>query len=86
MKRQIDKYDFLYQRRSYHGNFTPEALVFNANLQEFATRVGYISNLQTLGKLSPQDANQQITELWERLQQSYSELGIDSNTETKGCM
>ncbi|MBP5972914.1 hypothetical protein HW132_09250 [Brasilonema sp. CT11] len=82
MKSQIDKHDFLYQTRSYHGNFTPEALVFNANLQEFATRVGYISNLQTLGKLSPQDANQQITELWERLQRSYSGLGIDSNTET----
>lgn len=82
MELQVDKHDFLYQRRSYHGNFTPEALVFNANLQEFATRVGYISNLQTLGKLSPQDAYQQITELWERLQRSYSGLGIDSNTET----
>ncbi|MGH8001791.1 MAG: DUF7219 family protein [Brasilonema sp.] len=82
MKEQIDKYDFIYPRRSYHGHFTPEALVFNANLQEFATRVDYICNLQTLGKLSPQDAYQQITELWEQLEQSHSELGIDSNTES----
>ncbi|KAB8335555.1 hypothetical protein SD80_004415 [Scytonema tolypothrichoides VB-61278] len=82
MELQVDKYDFLYQRRSYHGDFRPEALVFNANLQEFATRVGYISNLQTLGKLSPQDAFQQITELWEHLERSYSGLGIDSNTGT----
>ncbi|NMG07399.1 hypothetical protein [Brasilonema sp. UFV-L1] len=80
MKEQIDKHEFIYPKRSYHGHFTPEAFVFNANLQEFATRVSYISNLQTLGKLSPKDAYQQISELWEQLKQSYSELGIDSST------
>ncbi len=81
MQEQIDKHTFLYQKRSYHGQFTPEALVFNANLQEFATRVGYICNLQTLGKVSQEDAYQQINALWEQLQHSYTALGIDSKTE-----
>lgn len=45
--------DFLYPRSRYYGQFKPEYLVFNANLQEFAQRVSYISNLQTNGKLSP---------------------------------
>ncbi|MBW4634458.1 MAG: hypothetical protein KME30_21870 [Iphinoe sp. HA4291-MV1] len=80
MKLQTDKYSFLYPRRSYQGQFTPEALVFNANLQEFATRVGYIGNLQTLGKLSPKDAYEQIDALWEQLKHSYSALETDSNT------
>lgn len=81
MQQQIDIHSFLYQKRTYHGQFTPQGLVFNANLQEFATRVGYICNLQTLGKLSQEDAYQQINMLWEQLEHSYTELGIDSNAE-----
>ena len=52
----IDKNSFLYPRRRYHGQVKPENLVFNANLQEFAQRVSYICNLETSGKLSPEEA------------------------------
>ncbi|HIK05516.1 MAG TPA: hypothetical protein IGS40_12525 [Trichormus sp. M33_DOE_039] len=44
--------EFLYPRSRYYGQFKPEYLVFNANLQEFAQKVGYISSLQTNGNLS----------------------------------
>ena len=71
-----DKQNILYPQRRYYGKLTAQALVFNANLQEFATRVTYISNFQTAGKLSPQEAYQQIHALWEQLERSYSALGI----------
>lgn len=45
-------HNFLYPRASYRGPVQPEQLVFNANLQEFAHRVSYISNLNTNGKLT----------------------------------
>ncbi len=74
---QLDIDSFLYRHRSYNGQFTPEALIFNANLQEFAQRVSYICNLQTNGKLSIEDSYQQINELWEQLKHSYLAMGID---------
>lgn len=80
MERELDLQSFLYQRRRYCGEFTPQGLVFNANLQEFATRVGYISNLQTLGKLSPEESYQQIENLWEQLKRSYSALKFEKQT------
>ncbi|KAF3886495.1 MULTISPECIES: DUF7219 family protein [Nostocales] len=73
--------NFLYHKSSYRGKFTPQRLVFNANLQEFATRVTYVCNLQTLGKISAEDAYEQISQLWEQLKRSYLELGIASDTE-----
>jgi hypothetical protein len=69
-------YDFLYPRARYHGQGKPEHLVFNANLQEFAQRVGSICNLQTAGKLSPVESYEQIRELWEQLTKSKECLGI----------
>jgi hypothetical protein len=70
---------FLYRHRPYCGQIKPENLIFNANLQEFAQRVSYISNLETAGKLSPQESYQQIEPLWEQLKRSY--LAIDSETD-----
>jgi hypothetical protein len=55
-----DMHNFLYPRARYQGSFSPEHLVFNANLQEFAQRVGYISNLQTAGKVSPEESYQPV--------------------------
>ncbi|KYC41049.1 hypothetical protein WA1_23310 [Scytonema hofmannii PCC 7110] len=78
MLEEIDKHDFLYQKRTYRGQFNPAALLFNANLQEFATRVSYISNLQTLGKLSPAESYEQIDALWNQLKSSYSSLGYNN--------
>jgi len=53
-----------------------ENLVFNANLQEFAQRVSYICNLETAGKLSPEESYQQIRDLWEQLKRSEKQLRI----------
>jgi len=68
--------EFLYPHSRYYGKFQPEYIVFNANLQEFAQRVGYISNLQTNGKLSPEEAYTQIKMLWKNLKHTKKELGI----------
>lgn len=70
--------DFLYPRSCYHGQFKPEYLVFNAHLQEFAQRVGYISSLQTNGKISPQEAYDQIKILWKQLKCIKKELKTTS--------
>ncbi len=76
---QLNKREFLYPRSSYRGQFSPEALAFNANLQEFAQSVGYISALETGGKLSPEQAYKRMKQQWKQLKQSKKELGIGSN-------
>ncbi len=68
--------DFLYPRSPYNGQFKPEYLLFNANLQEFSQRVSYISSLQTNGKLSPEEAYKQIQILWKQLKCAKKELEI----------
>ncbi|MBP5974160.1 hypothetical protein HW132_15770 [Brasilonema sp. CT11] len=73
---QKDKDDFLYPRGRYHGQFKPENLVFNANLQQFAQKIGYITSLETSGKISPSDAYNQIKALWKQLKRSKKQLGI----------
>ena len=80
---QLDLDKFLYPRRPYHGLVKPEALVFNANLQEFAQRVSYICNLQTRGKLSPQESYHQVNTLWEQLKNSYWALGIEPDEDNE---
>ncbi|MDJ0800314.1 MAG: hypothetical protein QNJ51_26490 [Calothrix sp. MO_167.B12] len=77
---QADKDKFLYPRYRYYGHFTPEYLAFNANLQEFAQKVGYITDLETVGKISPEQAYRQIKALWTQLDRSKEELGIDSDS------
>ena len=72
----VDKSDFLYPRSRYYGQVKPENLVFNANLQEFAQRVGFICNLQTAGKLSSEESYKQIKSLWKQLKRSKKSLGI----------
>lgn len=81
---QVEKNNFLYHRYQYQGKFNPENLVFNANLQEFSQRVGYICNLETRGKLSPQQSYEQIQALWEELTKSYQALGIAKDA-TQEC-
>ncbi|MEO0455198.1 MAG: hypothetical protein AAF152_01270 [Cyanobacteria bacterium P01_A01_bin.114] len=77
-KNAHDKNQFLYARSTYHGNFTPDKMVFNANLQEFSQRVGYISCLETGGKLAPDEAYQEIRTLWKQLKRSYKTLDLTS--------
>ena len=71
-----DRDDFLYPRNRYHGEFTPQNLAFNANLQEFAQRVSYICNLETGGKIPPEEAYEQIRSLWKKLKKSKKNLEI----------
>lgn len=72
-----EKDNFLYPRSPYRGNFSPANLVFNANLQEFAQKVSYVCNLETNGKISPQEAYKQIKNLWKELRDSIQNLGIE---------
>jgi hypothetical protein len=71
-----EKENFLHPRSSYHGNFTPANLVFNANLQEFSQRVEYICALETGGKMTSDQAYQEIKQLYKKLKLSKRELGI----------
>ncbi len=75
-----DKDEFLCPRSRYYGRVKPEHLVFNANLQEFAQRIGYISSLQTGGKLAPEESYNQIKALWKQLKRSKKALLIDTDT------
>jgi len=78
---RITKDNFIYPRSRYYGQVIPENLLFNANLQEFSQKVGYISCLETGGKLSPDEAYEQIKSLWKQLKRSKKELLIDNETE-----
>jgi hypothetical protein len=69
---QKDK--FFYPRARYQGEFTPERLAFDANLQEFAQRIGVICALETGGKIESTDAYAQIKALWKDLKKSKKEL------------
>ena len=69
--------DYLYPRHPYHGTFKPELLAFDANLQEFAQRIGYIAGLEQSGKLSAQESYEAIESLWQELAASRDGLGLD---------
>ena len=71
------KDDFLYPYTKYRGEFSPENLAFDANLQEFAQRVSYVCTLETTGKLTQEEAYQRIRELWKTVKKSRKGLGID---------
>lgn len=68
------KDEFLNPRSRYWGEFTPQNLAFNANLQEFAQKIGVICALETGGKISSLEAYQQIKDLWKQLKHSKKKL------------
>lgn len=72
----MDKQRFFYPQSRYYGEDKPVNLEFNSELQAFVTRVSYLANLVTNGKITPIDAYQQIESLWEQLQQSKNKLDI----------
>ena len=74
-----DKESFLYPKSKYYGDFKPEKLVFNSNLQEFAQKVSIICNLETAGKMETMEAYERIKALWKNLKNSKKELGIGQN-------
>ena len=73
------KFDFLYPHGSYRGKVQPESLVFDANLQEFAQKVGYICNLENNGKISGEEALKEIKILWKQLKESKKQLRVGEN-------
>jgi hypothetical protein len=68
------KQSFFNPLATYRGEFSPEQLAFNANLQEFAQRVSLVCGLETAGKISAQEAYDQIKVLWDDLQASKKTL------------
>ncbi|MGP1375400.1 MAG: DUF7219 family protein [Almyronema sp.] len=73
--------DFLFPRSRYYGPPTSENIAFDAELQVFSQRVSYIFNLQTAGKLSPQEAYQEVKLAWKSLKRKKKQLGLPSNEE-----
>ncbi|MEO1623257.1 MAG: hypothetical protein AAFU53_19780 [Cyanobacteria bacterium J06632_3] len=71
-KKQLE--DYAMPRVPYHGEFTPQNLAFNANLQEFAQRVALICSLETGGKVSSAEAYKDIKKLWKELKASKKNL------------
>jgi hypothetical protein len=70
----IEKERFMNPISRYRGEFSPENLAFDANLQEFTNRISIICALETGGKISPIEAYQQIKDLWAELEQSKNNL------------
>ena len=68
------KNEFLYPIGSYRGEFSPENLAFNANLQQFAQQVSYLCGLEANGKMSPEDTYDEIKQFWQQLKRSKKEL------------
>ena len=71
------KDEFLNPLASYRGEPTLTEYMFNANLQEFANKVDLLCALQTGGKISPEDAYQEIRKLWKELKNSKESLMVE---------
>lgn len=69
-----DKDRFFNPIFNFRGEFSPQNLAFNANLQEFTNRISIICALETGGKISSNEAYQQIKELWIKLDASRQNL------------
>lgn len=81
-KQKQEKEKFLYPHSRYRGDFSPENLVFNSNLQEFAHKINYVCGLETNGKIAPEEAYRQIKDLWKQLKSSKHNLNItDGNSD-----
>ncbi len=63
----------------YYGEFSPQNLAFNANLQEFAHRVKQIAVAQGQGRITDSEALRQIEQLWQELGRSRTGLGLSSS-------
>ncbi|MCX5948619.1 MAG: hypothetical protein NTY67_10685 [Cyanobacteria bacterium] len=62
----------------YHGDdWSPQRLLFHQNLESFAARVGLIVGLQSNGKLSQEQAYDQIRVIWNDLKVSKGDLTND---------
>lgn len=73
----VSKENFLTPRAPFRGEFSPEHLAFDANLQEFAQRISILCNLENAGKIPPDEAYEKIKQLWKELRESKHNL-LDS--------
>ena len=64
------------QRHSrFHGpDWSPQRVAFHQNLEEFADRVGLLVGLQSNGKVTQEEAFDQIKTLWKTLKLSKNDL------------
>ena len=77
-----EKDNFLFPRYRYQGEFEPSAVIFDANLQEFAQKVTYLCTLENSGKLSQGQAYKEIKNLWKQLRRSKRTLGIETDSDS----
>ena len=67
---------------SFHGkDWTPQRAAFHQNLEQFADRIGLIVGLQANGKISQEEAYEQIKSLWKTLKLSKSDLLSEQNSD-----
>jgi len=67
---------------SFHGkDWTPQRAAFHQNLEQFADRIGLIVGLQANGKISQEEAYEQIKSLWKTLKISKNDLLSEPNPE-----
>ena len=67
---------------SFHGkDWTPQRAAFHQNLEQFADRIGLIVGLQANGKISQEEAYEQIKSLWKTLIISKNDLLSEPNPE-----
>ena len=67
---------------SFHGkDWSPQRAAFHQNLEQFADRIGLIVGLQANGKVSQEEAYEQIKELWKTLKISRNDLLHNNNDE-----
>ena len=67
---------------SFHGkDWTPQRAAFHQNLEQFADRIGLIVGLQANGKISQEEAYEQIKTLWKTLKLSKNDLLSEQNSD-----
>jgi sigma54-dependent transcription regulator len=59
-------------------------MVFDANLQEFSQKVGYVCSLENSGKITPQEAYSEIKRLYKDLKESRKALGLTEEQDASG--
>jgi hypothetical protein len=67
---------FIYPHAPCHGDCSVQKIAINANMQEFATRAGYIAAFHSAGKLSTPDALAEIERLAAQLKDSAASLNF----------
>ena len=67
---------------SFHGkDWTPQRAAFHQNLEQFADRIGLIVGLQANGKISQEEAYEQIQSHWKTLKTSKNDLLSEQNSD-----